>query len=559
MLELLHIKNIAVIDEAEIEFDNGFNVLTGETGAGKSIIIDSINMVLGERTSKNLIRNGEKKASVEAMFYINSKEIINELDSLGIETEDGNVIIYRDINTEGKSVCKINGHLTTASFIRQISDQLINIHGQQDNQSLLTPSSHIKFLDGYANITSDISAYKNEHKKVCEIEEKLKSLQFDEQEKERQIDLYSFQINEINDADLKPGEDEALSERKKFLNSIGKIAEVVNSSHTLLYESEKSVYDEFSGIANEFLSVSQYDKKLNEIYERLNSIAIDIDDIIYQIREYRDSIEYNENELDEIEIRLDTINKLKRKYGSSIEDILSYSNEICDKLDKINKSDKETECLKKELDTALSEREKLADILTEKRTKKSIELSNKICSELNDLDMSKVRFAVDIKKGEYTKNGCDDVEFLISVNAGEPLKPLSKIASGGEMSRIMLAIKSIFADTDPVDTLIFDEIDTGVSGRAAQKIAEKINKIALNKQVLCITHLAQIAAMADTHFLIEKNVENEKTYTSVRKLDGKNRQNELARIIGGAKITDTTISAAAEMIDMANKIRKQNQ
>lgn len=559
MLELLHIKNIAVIDEAEIEFDNGFNVLTGETGAGKSIIIDSINMVLGERTSKNLIRNGEKKASVEAMFYINSKEIMNELDSLGIETEDGNVIIYRDINTEGKSVCKINGHLTTASFIRQISDQLINIHGQQDNQSLLTPSSHIKFLDGYANITSDISAYKNEHKKVCEIEEKLKSLQFDEQEKERQIDLYSFQINEINDADLKPGEDEALSERKKFLNSIGKIAEVVNSSHTLLYESEKSVYDEFSGIANEFLSVSQYDKKLNEIYERLNSIAIDIDDIIYQIREYRDNIEYNENELDEIEIRLDTINKLKRKYGSSIDDILSYRDEICDKLDKINKSDKETECLKKELDTALSEREKLADILTEKRTEKSIELSNKICSELNDLDMSKVRFAVDIKKGEYTKNGCDDVEFLISVNAGEPLKPLSKIASGGEMSRIMLAIKSIFADTDPVDTLIFDEIDTGVSGRAAQKIAEKINKIALNKQVLCITHLAQIAAMADTHFLIEKNVENEKTYTSVKKLDGKKRQNELARIIGGAKITDTTISAAAEMIDMANKIRKQNQ
>ena len=558
MLELLHIKNIAVIDEAEIEFDDGFNVLTGETGAGKSIIIDSINMVLGERTSKNLIRNGEKKASVEAMFYINNKYVTDKLEKSGIETEDGNLIIYRDINTDGKSVCKINGHLTTASSIRQIAGYLINIHGQQDNQSLLTPSSHIKFLDGYSGILSDILAYRDEHKKVCEIKDRLNSLQFDEQEKERQIDLYSFQINEINDADLKSGEDETLSERKRFLNSIGKIAEVVNNSHTLLYENEKSVYDEISGIANDFLSVSQYDKKLNEIYERLNSIAIDIDDIIYQIREYRDKTEYDENELDEIEVRLDTINKLKRKYGNTIDEILNYRDETAKKLDEINKSDEEIVRLKKELDTAISARKKLADILTKKRTEKSIELSDKICRELNDLDMSKVKFAVDIKTGEYTKNGCDDVEFLISVNAGEPLKPLSKIASGGEMSRIMLAIKSIFADTDPVDTLIFDEIDTGVSGRAAQKIAEKINKIAKNKQILCITHLAQIAAMADTHFLIEKNVRNEKTYTDVSKLNNNERQNELARIIGGAKITDTTISAASEMIDMANKIRNAN-
>lgn len=557
MLERLHIKNIAVIDEAEIEFNKGFNVLTGETGAGKSIIIDSINMVLGERTSKNLIRNGEKKAVVEAMFYADNPKVLAALEELGVEPEDGMLILYRDVNTDGKTVCKVNGSMTTASSLRDIASLLINIHGQNDNQSLLTPSAHIGFLDSYAGITADLEAYRTQHQKVTELKEQIASLKFDELEKERQTDLYSYQIDEINNANLKIGEDEQLAERKKFINSIGKIAESVNSSYSALYEQDRNVYDTLSRVVNSLQSVSEYDASLTDLYERLNSAAIEIDDIIYQLRDYRDSMEFDDREIDQIETRLDTINSLKRKYGNTIEDILSYHDEISQKLEKITKSDEEIVRLKKELDFAEKVRNELASNLTKLRKKASSDLAVKICSELADLDMAKAKFEVDIKECDYNKNGCDSVEFLISVNAGEPLKPLSKIASGGEMSRIMLAIKSIFADADIIDTMIFDEIDTGVSGRAAQKIAEKINKISSNKQILCITHLAQIAAMADTHFLIEKAVDEDRTYTMVTPLDDAPRKTELARIIGGAQITDTTIKAAAEMLEQADILRNK--
>ncbi len=555
MLERLHIKNIAVIDEAEIEFNNGFNVLTGETGAGKSIIIDSINMVLGERTSKTIIRNGEKKAVVEALFSIDNKEILNTLEKNGFDVDDGTVILYRDLNTDGKSLCKINGSMTTASGIREIANMLINIHGQQDNQSLLTPSSHICFLNNYANLDSKLLEYSTYYNKVKEIEEALNSLKTDEREKERLTDLYTFQVSEIDNAKLIVGEDEALFERRKFISGINKISETLNFSYETLYNSDRNSYESISSVVNSLISITEYDERLNEIYERLNSLSIELDDIIYQIRDYRDEMEFNENEADELEARLDLINTLKRKYGNTIEEIIEYRNETEDKLNKITKSDEETEKLKNELLTVCEHRNKIADEISAIRKKHAIELSEKICEELADLDMSKVKFEVSIKECEYNKNGCDNVEFLISVNAGEPLKPLSKIASGGEMSRIMLAIKSIFADSDPVDTLIFDEIDTGVSGRAAQKIAEKINKISNKKQILCITHLAQIAAMANTHFLIEKNVLDEHTFTNVTPLDGDSRKTELARIIGGAQITDITIKAASEMLEMADKLK----
>ncbi len=555
MLERLHIKNIAVIDEAEIEFNNGFNVLTGETGAGKSIIIDSINMVLGERTSKGIIRNGEKKAVVEAMFFVDNPEIIKQLNDNGIEIEDGMLILYRDINTDGKSLCKINGSMTTATGIREIANMLINIHGQQDNQSLLTPSSHIGFLNSYANLGEKLEEYRIYYNKINEVVEKINSLQLDEREKERQIDLYSFQIKEIEDARLVAGEDEVLLERRKFINGISKISEALNYSYETLYNSDNNIYHKLSSVVNAFSSITEYDTQLGEIYERLNSTAIELDDIIYQIRDFRDSMDFDEGEADNIEARLDLINTLKRKYGNTIEEIIAYKNEIEDRLYSITKSDEDTDKLNKYLNELKEKRNKIANEISDIRKKASAELSKKICSELSDLDMSRVRFEVQIKECEYNKNGCDNVEFLISVNAGEPLKPLSKIASGGEMSRIMLAIKSIFADSDPVDTLIFDEIDTGVSGRAAQKIAEKINKIAKSKQVLCITHLAQIAAMANTHFQIEKNTENEHTYTRINLLTDDSRKNELARIIGGAQITHITIQAAQEMIEMAEEIK----
>ena len=538
MLERLHIKNIAVIDEVEIEFYKGFNVLTGETGAGKSII-----------------RNGEKKAVVEAMFSINNQEVLKALNDNGIEVEDGMVILYRDLNTDGKSLCKINGSMTTASGIREIANMLINIHGQQDNQSLLTPSSHIQFLNNYAGLEFKLEEYRKYYNRVNEINDKIDSLQFDEREKGRQTDLYSFQIKEIDDAKLVIGEDEDLAERRKFISGINKISETLNCSHDMLYSADRNVYDRLSAVVNNFQSITEYDSKLYEIYERLNSIAIELDDTIYQIRDYRDELDFDESEADKIESRLDLINTLKRKYGGTIEEIIAYKEEIEDKLYTITKSDEEIEHLKAELETASMQRNCIADEITKIRAKYASELSERICKELADLDMSKVKFDVQIKECAYNKNGCDNVEFLISVNTGEPLKPLSKIASGGEMSRIMLAIKTIFADSDPVDTLIFDEIDTGVSGRAAQKIAEKINKIAKKNQILCITHLAQIAAMADTHFLIEKNTDSEHTYTDVKLLDEDSRKSELARIIGGAQITDTTIQAASEMIVMAEKLK----
>ena len=349
MLERLHIKNIAVIDEAEIEFNKGFNVLTGETGAGKSIIIDSINMVLGERTSKSIIRNGEKKAVVEAMFSIDNPEILKILDDNGIEVEDGMLILYRDLNTDGKGLCKINGSMTTASGIREIANMLINIHGQQDNQSLLTPSSHIGFLNRYANLTSKLDEYRVYYNMVNEIYDKLNSLQVDEREKERMTDLYTFQIKEIDDAKLVQGEDEQLVERRKFISGISKISETLNYSHDALYSNDRNVYDTLSSVVNSFASVTEYDTKLNEIYERLNSAAIELDDIIYQIRDYRDGMDFDEGEADGIEARLDLINTLKRKYGNTIEDIIKYKNEIEDKLYSITKSDEETENSKKNL------------------------------------------------------------------------------------------------------------------------------------------------------------------------------------------------------------------
>ena len=558
MLERLHIQNIAVIDEVEIEFQNGFNVLTGETGAGKSIIIDSINMVLGGRTSHTLIRNGAQKATVEALFSVGPKTA-ERLASCGVEIEDGTLLLYRDLNNDGKSICRINGKMATAGILREIAGELINIHGQQDNQALLTPSKHLGFLDAYANTGATHALYTQAYQQVQELKGQIDALQCDEQEQARKQDLYAFELEEIDGANLKPGEDDALTARKTYLGSIGKIAETLDSARSALYAGEHSAYDALSAAANAMGEIAGFDQPLDELYNRLNSLALELDDVVYQLRDYREHIEYNDSELNEIENRLDFIHKLKRKYGNTIEEILAYRNEAEQQLQTIQHSDERLHQLQQELAAAQQTQSKLAQQLTRLRTEAAETLSVKICSELADLDMAKVKFQVQITPCGYNKNGGDSVEFLISVNAGEPLKPLSKIASGGEMSRIMLAIKSIFADADLVETLIFDEIDTGVSGRAAQKIAEKINKISAKKQVLCITHLAQLAAMAKTQYRIEKRMEDDKTFTSVRALNGDERQQELARIIGGAQITELTLQAAAEMLELAQKLRGDAQ
>ena len=558
MLTKLHIKNIAVIDEVDVEFQDGFNVLTGETGAGKSIIIDSINMVLGERTSRELIRNGEQKAVVEALFEIDSEDVINAICELGIEVEDGVVLIYRDLNTDGKGTCRINGQMVTAGMIKELAKLMINIHGQQDNQSLLNPSKHTDFLDSYACIMPLRQDYKNVYDVTKQITEQIENCNTNEQEKERKIDLLQFQIDEIFSASLKIGEEEQLTERRAFLGSASKISEILESSANTLYDGngeDSSVHDLLSRVVRDFSEVAGFDEKLQGFYSSLESISIELDDVIYQIRDYADNIEFTSNELDLAESRLDTIYKLKRKYGASIAEILAYLDSIQNELDAITQSDERIKKLQKELEQNLEKQERLAQEIHLQRVESAKSLEQKVMIELADLDMNKVQFKVNIERTSFNQNGFDSIEFLISTNIGDGLKPLSKIASGGEMSRIMLAIKSILADTDNVSTLIFDEIDTGVSGRAAQKIAEKIDKISRKKQILCITHLAQIASMAGTHFLIEKSVSQEKTKTSVAMLSSLERENELARIIGGAQITDLTLQNAKEMLQLANKVR----
>lgn len=558
MLTSLHIKNIAVIDEVDVEFCGGFNVMTGETGAGKSIIIDSINMVLGQRTSKELVRNGEKKAVVEAMFYIDNPETLSVLEEMGIEASDGNVLIYRDLNAEGRGSSRINGSMVTAGMVKEISKLLINIHGQQDNQSLLTPSNHTEYLDSYAGITMLRHQYKEVYDITKGLEKRIENSKMDEDEKLRRIDLLQFQITEIEDAKLyKAAEEDELAERKDFLESASKISSVLEDSRSALYTNDNlCVHDLLSNVVNSFSEVARYDQKLSQFYNTLSTISIDLDDIIYQIRDYADNVEFNPSELDSIEERLDLIHKLKRKYGvGGVVEILKYYEDIKAELDNIIQSDELINKLKSELESNLKVQMQLADEITQKRTKAALSLEQKITDELYDLDMNKVKFKVDIKHCEYTAAGADCIEFLISTNAGEPLKALSKIASGGEMSRIMLAIKSILADTDNVPTLIFDEIDAGVSGRAAQKIAQKLDKISQKKQILCITHLAQIASMAGTHFLIEKGMTDEATKTNVNKLSDKDRISELARIIGGAQITELTLSNAKEMLQLAKEYR----
>jgi len=552
LLTKLHIKNIAVIDEVEIDFSKGFNVMTGETGAGKSIIIDSINMILGKRVSHDIIRSGEKKAVVEAVFTVD-EGTSSIFEEYGIDTSDGEIIIYRDLNIDGRSTMRVNGMMVTASAVRDFSSVLIDIHGQHDNQALLVSAKHIDFLDKYAETTEQKEEYVKKYRLVKEIEEKIAKSTTDATERERRLELLKYQINEIETAKLKKNEDEELIEQRNFLGGAEKISEAVSKSVGLLYSGEYNIHDMLSDIAINLRSVISYDKRLEEVYNIIESANIELDDASYQLRDYIDGIDFDSSSLDEVEARLDTINNLKRKYGSSIEEILIKLEQMREEAEQTENNEKYLDDLRRELEKTKGELEKSASKLADKRKKAAAELEKGIHKELSDLDMSGVKFSVSFEECEYTANGNQKIEFTISTNPGEPLKPLSKIASGGELSRIMLAIKSHIAETDNVETMIFDEIDTGVSGRAAQKIAEKISKISKKYQVLCITHLAQIACMADVHFLIEKNDVSGRASTTVSDIDGEARVLELARIIGGAEITDITKKNAEEMLELASK------
>ncbi len=561
MLRELHIKNVAVIEEVTIEFNNGFQALTGETGAGKSILIDSINMALGGRGNRELIRTGAEFASVDLAFEIEEKETIERLEELGIDCEDFMVAISRRIFPDGKSKCHINGRLTPLNVVKEAGELLLTIHGQNDNQSILSPKSHIRFVDEYAGAGALLDEYKEQYDLLKKIKASLKELDTDESEKERLVELLSFQINEIEGAKLKAGEEDELLERRKFLQNAEQIAESAGGAYYALHGSDESnngACDAVGDALRRLEMVREYDARLDGFYNTLSSVMADMEDVTYELRSYIGDVDYSQAELDATEERLSVIADLKRKYGQSIEQILEFAKNSRARLETIEKSDEKRAEL---LQSLTDETKKLTEIsgrLTKLRMDAAIRLQESVMNELLDLDMQKMRFSVSVspltdEAGEvkFTSDGCDCVEFLISANPGEELKPLSKIASGGEMSRIMLAIKSVLSDTDNVETLIFDEIDTGVSGRAAQKIAEKMGMLAKKRQLLCITHLAQIAAMADHHYLIEKTSGEDTTRTNVCEVSGEERITELARIIGGVMVTELTASAAREMLDMA--------
>lgn len=553
MLNHLSIRNVAVIDKLDINLHGGVSVLTGETGAGKSIIIDSINMILGDRANKELVRYGTDKAVVQAVFDA-PKSVINILEENDIDIEDDTIIITRQVTKEGKSVARINGMVVTLNILREISDRLINIHGQHDNQALLTPIRHITFLDAYADNEEYINEYKDILSKKREIEKKISSLEMDEQEKMQRIDLLEYQVEEIKKASLEKGEEDDLREQRDIYTNAEQITKSVNEAYMNLYEGDEiqSAYDGISIAVNEISQISDLNPQLKSIYDTLNEIMYSLEDTAHEIKEFGETVEFDEQTLNDIEERLDLISRLKRKYGNSIEEILEYLKKAESELNDIKLSDEKTNELKEELESITKELKAKGMALNERRTSAAKVLEENIEKSLHELNMEKSKFKVNIENdGTFYDNGMDKVEFLISTNPGEPLKPLVKIASGGELSRVMLAIKSILADSDGVDTMIFDEIDTGVSGKAAMSIAKKLAVIAENKQVICITHLPQLTAMADNHYLIQKNTDGEMASTTLKELDEEGRELELARIIDGGEVTELALSHAKQMLENA--------
>ncbi len=570
MLQQLEIHNIALIDKVSIELGNGLNVLTGETGAGKSIIIDSINAVLGERLSKDLIRTGKEKAVVEAVFQVDNNKISDLFERLGIEPEeDGTLIISREFTQSGKNSCRINGKMATVSMLKELGGRLVDIHGQHDNQSLLKIESHIDLLDSFGGekIENLKHKYINKLNKYKEIKNKLKSLTGDKNERERKIDLLKFQVDEIKSAGLKIGEDEEISKQRIILSNSEKIIASLSMAYERLFSgnnTRSSAYDFINGAISELAGIARLDKEYGEIVGKLEEVSYQIDDIIEKIRKEKDKIEYNPELLEQAEERADIIYRLKRKYGDTIDEILKYLERAELELEEVIKSEEIIADLKEWMDRLSGELYTLSKQLNEERTEAANILEGKIGAELEDLEMKKALFKVDIEFCDaaqaddgyrFTQNGLDKVEFLISPNVGEPLKPLSKIASGGEMSRIMLAIKTILAGVDEVPTLIFDEIDIGISGKAAQKVGEKLSYISKGHQVICVTHLAQIACMADEHYLIEKEAGGGVTRTLVKELEGVHIKNEIARILGGANISDITLKHAEEILEIAGKFK----
>lgn len=550
MLNQLSIRNVAVIDSLDVSLRGGMTVLTGETGAGKSIIIDSINMILGERASKELIRYGKERAGVQGVFDSNA-EITALLEENGIDVEDNRIIITRQINNEGKSVARVNGIIVTLAFVRELASMLINIHGQHDNQALLNPKKHIDFLDSFAQSATLKAKYQSIYREMKSLEKEIKSLQMDEQEKLRRIDLLKYQSEEIAKAMLKEGEEEELKEQLEIYENAEKITSSLDRAYKNLYENDSapSAYDSLSIAVSAIEEIKDFNEELGAVYESLSSAMYAVEDAAHEMSQFGDSVEYDEAVLNDIEERLDLISKLKRKYGATIEEINAFGERAAKELEGIEQSDEREAQMKAELENKRNELKKAGNELSKLRKTAAKELGERIEASLHELNMEKSHMSVEVDSGdEFFENGMDSVEFLISTNPGEPVKPLVKIASGGELSRVMLAIKSILAADDGVSTLIFDEIDTGVSGKAALKIANKLKEIGRYKQVICITHLPQLTAAADNHYLINKETKDGMASTSLTFLDDEGRVMELARLIDGGEVSESAYNHAKELL-----------
>lgn len=553
MLKSLHIENIAVIEKTDIDFENGFNVLTGETGAGKSIIIDAINAVLGERTSKDLIRAGCEKAVVSALFCDLSFEAKTQLEDNGFELdEDGNLLITRSLTLNSGSI-KINSRPATASVLKEIAKNLISIHGQHDNQKLLDPDNYYIYLDMIAENKAILDEYYSEFKHFNSVRRELNSQETDEGEKQRRIDILQYQTKELEDADINVGELEEIKRKLTIAENYEKTISALNDAQFCLGGGE-NIDGAVSLVRNaqKYIDSAKNDEltfisdKLSELFGELQAIHADI-------RTFTDSDEYRDLDAEKLRERLDTLHRLMLKYGDDEQKMLDFLENAKDELDRIVCSDKRIEELSIELDASTERLVLLGEKLTNSRILAANTFSQNVSDVLYQLDMPNVKFVINVNHSKYTRHGCDAVEFLISTNAGESAKPLHKIASGGELSRTMLAIKSVLSDKDDVDTLIFDEIDTGISGRAADKVGLQLQKVSSSRQVICVTHLAQIAAYAKNHLLIEKNVSNDRTYTNVVSLDYEQRINEIARIMSGAELTENLYNSAKELIDRSKK------
>lgn len=551
MLKTLNIENIAVIEKAQIEFNNGLNVLTGETGAGKSIVVDSINAILGERTSRELVRHGADFAFVSALFEDVSDNVKNKLDELGYSAEeDGSLLLTRKITEAGKSVCKINGSSATVSILKEVGQLLVNIHGQHDSQSLLNPDLHYQFVDMMSDNDEAITDYKDSFHKLLSVRRRLKALTDDEEDKDRVLELLEYQIKELEDADIQPNEKTELLKKKRRIESSEAMLFALNNAGVALGGN-----DEFDGAstlvssaAKSFSSVSSLSDGAEKILSVLNDISEEIEEVKDLIHSEIASFDFDENEREQVEERLDLLYKLSLKYGNTEEEMLSFLENAKEKRNAVLFNDEELEKLTVQYDALLDEVMKKAEKLSEFRKKTAKAFEENVRNQLAFLDMPKIKFVVHFEKGNLSSNGFDKIEFLISTNPGEPAKPLAKIASGGELSRIMLAIKNVIVHNDTIGTLIFDEIDTGVSGRASRKIGLKLKAVSEGTQVITVTHSAQIASAADAHFLIQKDFDNDRTYTKISSLDFEGRKKELARIMGGLNITDALLKSAEEML-----------